>query len=135
MASLRKRTSESESRKLELENDNQFLKSRNDVLKEEVKKIRVLDTIAEKTDLELVTELNDLREKVMDLKAERNRIIEQLSDNNLIGLGERREKELSTEAFLNYIKSLIVSKQQLASDLMERESEINNLVKQSLVSD
>lgn len=95
----------------------------------------MLDTIAEKGDLELIKELNDLREKVMDLKAERNRIIDQLTNNDLINLGDRREKEMSTEAFLNYIQSLIMSKKQLATDLMEREAEINNLVKASLVSE
>ena len=135
IGTFKRKANAAESRQLELEDDNKFLKSRNQALKDQVKKMRVLDNIAEKGDLELIRELNDLREKVMDLKAERNRIIDQLTDNNLIQLGDRREKEVSTEAFLNYIKTLIMTKKQLATDLMEREGEINNLVKSSLVAE
>lgn len=116
-----------------IKEENEFLKSRHQALQENLKRSKIMNTISSKSDLEIIKELNDLREKVMDLKSERNRILEQLKDNDLIELGERREKEVTSECFLGYIKRLIDDKKSMGELIAEKEDHINGIVKGSMV--
>ena len=89
-----------------------------------------MTSLTEKDDLEVIKELNNLREKVLGLKAERNRVVEQLKNSKSVDIGEQAEKEISSEAMLGYIKKLIEDKVALGEEVKEREERIGDLVRQ-----
>lgn len=127
--SIRNELNSTKLRSNQLEESHLILKRRNEELSKKTRELQTLTSIAEKDDLEVVRELNNLREKVLDLKAERNRIVEQLRSDSggNIELGNQQEQELSAEAMITYIKKLIEDKILLGEEVQDREEKLGSL--------
>jgi chromosome segregation ATPase len=86
---------------------------------DKVKMYQTMESIQEKSDLEIVKELNDLRERVMQLKEEKDKILRHLAEHGFDN--EKQYSEISSETYLGYIQRLTLEKKGLAGELLEKE--------------
>lgn len=87
----------------------------------------------QKTDFEIVKELNDLREGILVLKEERDKILRHLNENGLET--KKHFNEVGSEALLSYIQKLTVDKTAMGEELRDREQSIGVLRQQLTVTE
>jgi chromosome segregation ATPase len=86
---------------------------------------QTMESIQERSDFEIVKELNDLRERVMQLKEEKDKILRHLSEHGFDN--EKQYSEISSETYLGYIQRLTLEKKSLAGELLEKELSLTDL--------
>lgn len=82
----------------------------------------------QKTDFEIVKELNDLRENILGLKEERDKITRHLNEHGLES--KRQFNDITSETLFNHIQKLTMDKNSMGEDLREREESIGVLRQQ-----
>lgn len=85
----------------------------------------------QKSDFEIVKELNDLRESILTLKEERDKILRHLNEHGLET--KRHFNDIGSEALLSYIQKLTLDKSAMGEELKEREQSIG-LLRQQLTT-
>lgn len=113
--------------RLELADELGLAKQRNRELKEKCSKIDFINKMEQKTEVELLKEMNDLREIVEELKIERDKMIDELRQNNLLTSDDLRLREISSENLLSYIKQLIEEKTSLNHNISSQQAEIREI--------
>lgn len=86
------------------------------------------ESMQQKTDFEIVKELNDLRESILALKDERDKITRHLADNGLES--KRQFSDMTNETLFSHIQKLTVDKNSMGEELREREESISVLRQQ-----
>jgi chromosome segregation ATPase len=124
--------------RLEISDELGALKGKNRELREKAGRVDFMKEMEKKSETELLKEMNDLREMVEDLKVERDKMIDELRENNLLSTDDLRLREISSENLLSYIKLLIDEKLSLnkslatnqaqAKEMGHKVSELENLV-------
>jgi chromosome segregation ATPase len=111
-----------------LEEETKFANDKNHQLLDKIKFYQTAESMHQKTDFEIVKELNDLRETILQLKEERDKIMKHLSEN---GVETKRQiSEITSETFLGYIQRLTLEKKSLGEELVDREGVIGSLRQQ-----
>jgi len=114
----------------EIKETSQISKRKLEEQRNKIKNLEALTSTAEKDDLQMIKELNDLREMVLEFRAERNRILSQLKDSDTVGLTIKADNDITTETMLSYIRNLVADKASLSEEIGEREAQIGDLARQ-----
>ena len=107
------------------EDENKYLKEKNAQLTDRIKYFNTIESIQQKTELEIVKELNDLRENILILKEERDKILRHLNDNGIDTV--KQLNNITSDSFLQYIQRLTMEKKSLGEELVEKEAVIGGL--------
>lgn len=83
--------------RIEIAEECELLRKKNKELREKAGKIDYMKEMEKKSEIELLKEMNDLREMVEELKVERDRIIDHLRACNLLSNDDLRLREISSE--------------------------------------
>lgn len=122
---LKRKISENSEKILSLEKDNAYLTKRKKELLDKLKLYQAVEAIGDKNDIEIIKEVNDLKEKVYELKDQRDKAIEEIrASTSLEG-----KTDFESEAMLDYIRQLIIDKKKMGEELNEREERLNSLSK------
>lgn len=113
--------------RLEISDELGALKGKNRELREKAGRVDFMKEMEKKSETELLKEMNDLREMVEDLKVERDKMIDELRENNLLSTDDLRLREISSENLLSYIKLLIDEKLSLNKSLSSNQAEAKEM--------
>ena len=105
-----------------------LLKRRLKDFKEKTNAYDCMKKLEKNDELEVLKEMNDLREIIEELKVERDRIIDKLRENNILNEDDLRLREVSSESLLGYVKVLIDEKNDLKVNLSETEAELQSVI-------